>query len=187
MGTIIPFRKADTQRPRSFRELLERRVPVHVNRLLVQGGPQEMDYADAAAFTGILGPRGDNIQFIPEPGTKMQKEVETNHEELARHIATLAFFPNGIRAFGLHMQVIDGTLSIEQVNGPTGEFIHPSKRKSTGSYYTPRELIECLLDTALEPVMKEAIEHSNYPRLQATAQRGILINLARRIQQTTEE
>lgn len=156
MGTIIPFRKTDTQ-PHSFRELLEACVPVHVNRLLAQGGPQQKDYTAASAFTGILGPRGDNIQFIPEPGTKMQAEVEQNHNELARHIATLAFFPNGIRVFGLHIQVIEGELTIDHVDEPIGEFIHPSGRKTTGSYYTPRELIDCLLDSALEPVMEEAI------------------------------
>lgn len=158
MGTIIPFRKTDTQPPRSFRELLEKRVPVHVNRLLAQGGPLPTDYTAASAFTGILGPRGDNIQFIPELGTKMQEEVERNHNELARHIATMAFIPNGIRLFGLHIQVIDGNLSMEHVDGIPGEFIHPSGRKTTGSYYTPRELIECLLDSALEPVMEDAIK-----------------------------
>lgn len=156
MGTIIPFRQPGTQ-PRSFRELLEQRVPIYVNRLLAQGGPCQTDYTAASAFSGILGSHGDDIQFIPEPGTKMQEEVETNHEELTRHIATLAFVPNGIRVFGLHIQVVDGALSIEHVDGTHGEFLHPSGRKTTGSYYTPRELIECLLDTALEPVMEEAI------------------------------
>lgn len=156
MGTVIPFRK--TEPPHSFRELLEQRVPIYVNRLLTQGGPQATDFTDASAFSGILGPRGDNIQFLPEPGTKMQAEVERNHDELARHIATLAFVPNGIRAFGLHIQVVDGVLSIDHVNGTDGTFIHPSERKSTGSYYTPRELIDCLLDSALEPVLEEAIK-----------------------------
>lgn len=161
-GTIIPFPKTNTQ-PRSFRELLQERVPVYVNRLLAQGGPRQTDYTAASAFSGILGPRGDNIQFTPEPGTKMQAEVEHNHNELARHIATMAFFPNGIRVFGLHIQVIDGDLSIEHVDGPIGEFVHPSERKSTGIYYTPRELIDCLLDSALDPVMEEAIRGSHKP------------------------
>jgi hypothetical protein len=187
MGTIIPFRQDDTQPPRSFRELLERRVPVHVHRLLAQGGPQAADYAALSAFAGILGPRGDNIQFLAVPGTKMHKEVETNHEELARSIATLAFFPNGIRVFGLHIQVLDDVLSIDHGDGTPGEFIHPSKRKSTGSYYTPRDLIECLLDTALEPVMDDVIARSRYPRIQTNARRGILINLAQRIHQMEDD
>lgn len=32
------------------------------------------------------------------------------------------------------------------------------ERKTTGSYYTPRSLINCLLDSALDPVVKEAID-----------------------------
>src|SRR5262249_35221235 len=31
-----------------------------------------------------------------------------------------------------------------------------NERKTTGSYYTPRELIICLLDSALDPVLNEA-------------------------------
>jgi len=33
-----------------------------------------------------------------------------------------------------------------------------SERKSTGSYYTPESLVQCLLDSALEPVMAEALK-----------------------------
>lgn len=32
-----------------------------------------------------------------------------------------------------------------------------SERKSTGSYYTPESLVQCLLDSALEPVVAEAL------------------------------
>jgi hypothetical protein len=33
-----------------------------------------------------------------------------------------------------------------------------SERKTTGSYYTPDSLVQCLLDSALEPVVEEAIK-----------------------------
>lgn len=33
-----------------------------------------------------------------------------------------------------------------------------NERKTTGSYYTPTSLVECLLDTALEPVVTEAVK-----------------------------
>ncbi len=36
-----------------------------------------------------------------------------------------------------------------------------SERKTTGSYYTPSSLIECLLDSALEPVVDEAIRNAS--------------------------
>ncbi len=35
------------------------------------------------------------------------------------------------------------------------------ERKTTGSYYTPTSLINCLLDSALEPVIKEALNKPN--------------------------
>ena len=35
------------------------------------------------------------------------------------------------------------------------------ERKTTGSYYTPSSLINCLLDSALEPVIKEALKKDN--------------------------
>ena len=36
-----------------------------------------------------------------------------------------------------------------------------NERKTSGSYYTPSSLIDCLLDTALEPVLAEACAKSN--------------------------
>ena len=38
------------------------------------------------------------------------------------------------------------------------------ERKTTGSYYTPSSLVECLLDSALEPVMDEAVRKENPAR-----------------------
>lgn len=154
MGTIIPFHKSE---PQSFRELLQSRVPVHVKRLIDQGGPKESDWQAARTFTAILGPHGDELQLIFEPGTKKHKEVAANRDEMAQHIAALAFLPNGIRAFGLHFQVIDGSLSTENAEGDAGKFHPLHTRNKTVSHYTPRDLIECLLDTALEPVMDDVI------------------------------
>ena len=46
------------------------------------------------------------------------------------------------------------------INTQTGEFCLQtaggSERKTTGSYYTPSSLINCLLDSALDPVLQEA-------------------------------
>lgn len=152
----------------------------------MQGGPQEADWQVARTFTAILGPKGDELQLIYEAGTKKHQEVASNRDEMARHIAALAFLPNGIRTFGLYFQVIDGNLSIESAEGDAGAFHPLHTRNKTVSHYTPRELIEYLLDSALEPVMEDVIARSSYPRIQANARRGILINLARRIQ-TKEE
>jgi hypothetical protein len=184
MGAIIPFHKPD---PQSFRELFQDRVPVYVRRLLAQGGPQEANWQAARTFTAILGPKGDEMQLVYEAGTKKHQEVASQREEMARHVAAMAFLPNGIRVFGLHIQVVDGNLSIESAIGVPGAFYPERDRNKAVSHYTPRDLIECLLDTALEPVMEDAIARSSYPRIQANARQGILINLARRIQQTREE
>src|SRR5207248_9357118 len=35
------------------------------------------------------------------------------------------------------------------------------ERKTTGSYYTPASLIQCLLDSALDPVLAEAARQSD--------------------------
>ncbi|MDE2126265.1 MAG: N-6 DNA methylase [Armatimonadetes bacterium] len=36
-----------------------------------------------------------------------------------------------------------------------------SERKTTGSYYTPDSLVQCLLDSALEPIVDEAVKKPN--------------------------
>ncbi len=46
------------------------------------------------------------------------------------------------------MELEAGVFSLEVVSG--------SERKTTGSYYTPESLIQCLLDSALDPVLAEA-------------------------------
>ncbi|MDD4027395.1 MAG: N-6 DNA methylase, partial [Candidatus Shapirobacteria bacterium] len=40
-----------------------------------------------------------------------------------------------------------------------------SERKTTGSYYTPSSLVNCLLDSALEPVIENALTPSPSPKL----------------------
>jgi len=51
------------------------------------------------------------------------------------------------------------------LNQETGTFeLHTAsghERKTTGSYYTPTSLINCLLDSALEPVLDEAVRQTN--------------------------
>jgi len=52
-----------------------------------------------------------------------------------------------------------------RLNTDTGEFsletAGGSERKTTGSYYTPSSLINCLLDSALDPVIDEAVKKEN--------------------------
>lgn len=46
-----------------------------------------------------------------------------------------------------------GTFDLKTVSG--------HERKTTGSYYTPSSLIQCLLDSALDPVVDEALKKDN--------------------------
>jgi len=52
-----------------------------------------------------------------------------------------------------------------QINSESGAFelgtAGGHERKTTGSYYTPSSLVQCLLDSALEPVVDEAIKKDN--------------------------
>lgn len=52
-----------------------------------------------------------------------------------------------------------------ELNSDTGAFKLKTagghERKTTGSYYTPSSLVQCLLDSALEPVVAEALKKNN--------------------------
>jgi len=52
-----------------------------------------------------------------------------------------------------------------EINADGGDFIlrtsAGNERKTTGSYYTPTSLINCLLDSALDPVLDEAVKNKN--------------------------
>ena len=59
--------------------------------------------------------------------------------------------------------VYEGLLALSpQVSGNGARFAFAefagNERKSSGTYYTPDELVQCLLDSALEPVIESAIE-----------------------------
>lgn len=51
------------------------------------------------------------------------------------------------------------------IDRETGRFelstVAGHERKTTGSYYTPRSLVDCLLDSALNPVLEEACKQAN--------------------------
>jgi hypothetical protein len=58
--------------------------------------------------------------------------------------------------------VYEGLLELHpQLNADTGSFelnfAAGNERKTSGSYYTPESLVQCLLDSALEPVIDEAV------------------------------
>ena len=88
------------------------------------------------------------LAFIRE--NNMQLPVDYLHlgsEELGSvYESLLELVP--IVTIGKDATVGEGTFTLQTVSG--------NERKTTGSYYTPTSLIDCLLDSALEPVLQEA-------------------------------
>lgn len=61
------------------------------------------------------------------------------------------------------IDLAEHTFGLEQVSG--------NERKTTGSYYTPPALVSALLDTALEPLLDDAVKNADNPE---DAQRRLL-------------
>lgn len=64
--------------------------------------------------------------------------------------------------------VYEGLLELHpRINADAGQFeldiAAGNERKTTGSYYTPDSLVQCLLDSALEPVVAEAVGGKDGP------------------------
>lgn len=55
-----------------------------------------------------------------------------------------------------NLDIASGAFSLDTASG--------NDRKTTGSYYTPTPLIDCLLDSALEPVVQQAIAQEDAER-----------------------
>ena len=64
--------------------------------------------------------------------------------------------------------VYQGLLEMHpQINADAGTFVLDTaagnERKTSGSYYTPDSLVQCLLDSALEPVIAERLAGAKTP------------------------
>lgn len=146
--------------PTSLRAVLADLVPPLVECLQQRGGPTDEDLEAVRLFAETLASKGDAVLF-PLEAFKDREQAAALRQALAQHVATAAFCPGGITPFGLRVAATPTSLSIEEEGACAGEFPVDAKgtRKTTGSFYTPMELITapgCLLDTALEPVIKEA-------------------------------
>jgi len=93
------------------------------------------------------------LAFIRE--NNMQFPVDYLHlgsEELGSVYESL-LEPVPVVTIGKDARIGEGTFALQTVSG--------NERKTTGSYYTPTSLIDCLLDSALEPVLEEACRKAN--------------------------
>lgn len=154
----------ERQASHSFQAFLEYKVPPLIAAMQERGGPREPDWEAAQSFSEALAFRGDVLQFVFDAQSQgAQKKAVSSRDDLAQHVATAAFCPGGIETFGLRFLANARGVTIERLeSGWPGPFpkMH-EERKSTGSYYTPRSLIDdprCLLDSALEPVVAEKLQ-----------------------------
>lgn len=60
-------------------------------------------------------------------------------------------------------------VTVDAAGRPKFDLIHGSERKSTGSYYTPPELVSELVASALEPVLQARLRAARTPEEQARA------------------
>jgi len=90
-----------------------------------------------------------HLSLVEEPGSKMKRVVDYRNlgaEELGSiYEALLEFVPSW-----------DAGRRVFELLSAAG-----NDRKSTGSYYTPTSLIDCLLDSALDPVLDRAERESD--------------------------
>ncbi|MFJ7624928.1 Eco57I restriction-modification methylase domain-containing protein [Streptomyces sp. NPDC097595] len=85
------------------------------------------------------------LSEVPDPGTRRARPVDFGRldaEELGSvHEALLQLVPR--------IDAADGAFALVGLPG--------NARKTSGSYYTPAALVECLLDAALDPVLDAAV------------------------------
>jgi hypothetical protein len=87
-----------------------------------------------------------NLCQVRDPGSRRWRSVDYRHldaEELG------SIYESLLELVPKH-SAVDRTFELVELPGNT--------RKTTGSYYTPSSLIECLLDSALDPVIDDAVK-----------------------------
>ena len=128
-------------------------------------------------------PRSGASSGARESTPELNDAELTNHDflEALRHLAftrqNKILRPVDYRNLGTEELggVYEGLLALTpQVSGDGADFTFAefagNARKTSGSYYTPDSLVQCLLDSALDPVVKEAVRG----KFGADAERAIL-------------
>lgn len=117
-----------------------------------------------------LGSRLWNARACP---ALMDAECGNDHVlEAIRYLSNIqegrAYYPVNWRNVGADElgSIYEGLLELHpRINKEAGTFVLDTaaghERKTTGSYYTPTELVDCLLDSALDPVLDEAAKKAN--------------------------
>ncbi|MBP7333111.1 MAG: N-6 DNA methylase, partial [Candidatus Cloacimonas sp.] len=148
-------------------------------------------------FTGLYS--GDKILGLPALGSFLFKEESTsalNNCEIANSdLLTAVRFLCYAQKNNVFQEISYRNLGSEELGSIYESFLemHPdlnidagtfvlkvitgSERKTTGSYYTPDSLVNCLLDTALEPVISSALKKAKTEDNSPENQEKALLNL----------
>ncbi|HOQ77716.1 MAG TPA: N-6 DNA methylase [Candidatus Cloacimonas sp.] len=148
-------------------------------------------------FTGLYS--GNEILGLPALGSFLFKEESTsalNNCEIANSdLLTALRFLCYTQKNNVYQEISYRNLGSEELGSIYESFLemHPdlnieagtfvlkvisgSERKTTGSYYTPDSLVNCLLDTALEPVINSALKKANTEDNSPENQEKALLNL----------
>ncbi|MCG3193082.1 MAG: hypothetical protein DIJKHBIC_02331 [Thermoanaerobaculia bacterium] len=148
-------------------------------------GTQHSDLFEAfkLILKGLGGSDGSSALGLPTLGSYLFSEKAVPHligsqlsnkdflaatRSLAFTLDQKVYRPVDYRNLGAEElgSVYEGLLELHpRVNAGAGEFTlgsaAGSERKTTGSYYTPTSLVNCLLDSALDPVLEEAASSKN--------------------------
>ena len=150
-------------------------------RLLADALSGEPDFERARRRLAL--PALGSFLWSPESTPELNDAELTNHDflEALRHLAftrqNKVLRPVDYRNLGTEELggVYEGLLALTpRVSGDGADFTFAefagNARKTSGSYYTPDSLVQCLLDSALDPVVKEAV----HGKSGADAERAIL-------------
>ena len=150
-------------------------------RLLADALSGEPDLENARRRLAL--PALGSFLWSPESTPELNDAELTNHDflEALRHLAftrqNKVLRPVDYRNLGTEELggVYEGLLALTpQVSGDGADFTFAefagNARKTSGSYYTPDSLVQCLLDSALGPVVVEAVRG----KTGADAERAIL-------------
>ncbi len=152
----------------------------------IRGSAHADLYAGLKVVMAALGGRGLPALALPALGSDLWSErsladlnaCELANEALLEAVRALAFTQRGATLWRVDFRnlsseelgsVYESLLELHpEINVDAGTFepvvAAGHERKTTGSYYTPRGLVQSLLDTALEPVLDQAVRGSESER-----------------------
>jgi hypothetical protein len=144
------------------------------------GKPEDCAQLALSAFGSFLWSRGATSDLsgpAPTDVASVNAPALIRNEDLLDAVRALAFVERNrvLRAVNYRNlgsvelgSVYESLLELHpQINIPGRSFALDvaagNERKTTGSFYTPDSLVQCLLDSALEPVVAEATKGKNGP------------------------